>query len=76
MPPTFQKRHINRTLTQMANYKACRRNPQMERVALLAWLGSIKELLDTETLKEILIYIYQKNFPNEQAVNILTGQEE
>lgn len=60
----------------MDKYRVSKSNPQTERKALKSWLGSIKELLDTETLKEILIYIYQKNFPNDAAIALLRGEEE
>lgn len=70
-----QRRHINRTYAQMSNYRLAVGNPQREKEAAKAWLGSIKELLDRDTLVEILAYIYTKNFPNEKAVKLLNGEE-
>lgn len=59
----------------MATFRGALGNPQKERESMKAWLGSIKELLDHETLTEILVYIYTKNFPDEEATLLLTKQE-
>ena len=71
----FQRRNVNRTTAQMAHFQGSIGNAQREREALKQWLGSIKELLDNELLTEILVYIYTKKFPNEEAVALLTKQE-
>lgn len=73
----MRKRHVARTEAQMVKYRGALASgvPKLERDALKAWLGSIKELIDTETLTEILVYIYTKNFPNEQAVALLNKEE-
>jgi len=72
----MQRRHVPRTTSQMAIYRESRGNPQRERQSLKSWLGSIKELLDNDSLRELLIYIYTYKFPVEEAVRVLNKEDE
>ena len=72
-----QKRHINRTREHLPKYRAALEsgNIQLQRDELKAWLGSIKELFDEPTLREILAWTYATVYPNSEALALLKHEE-